>query len=391
MSSQAVPVSADVANAKPATSAPPTTKPTDREIKRLLESYFSGRHDHDVAARRALERSSMLARVAFAALGASMIAVAVARVGVPGSMDALRQLGNFTNLALLVPGAVLIAIALYAACWSRGWPRPVALALLTVVADIYLMNLVNPLVCYAIATLAGGLLAWDVWQWIVGYQAPAAIADIEDQIDRWIEGRFQGLLEQARPDLPVPELSRSASLDTGDASSQRVTLKCFPKLDRVPPERVRVRIGTDKKPRVSPLGLAVFEFGEETVIMFEGAIDLWSQSIVYARVHQFRYGDIVALAWSSDAFPPNEKPSSPGSIVEKMRPFDSKRAAAGRKDELQIRLYGHRNVSVVMRDCAIHENIRNTPFQPIEDIAKVREVWRRLSEGKRRARALPLV
>lgn len=354
---------------------------TDAEVKALLQNYFSGRHDQDVAARRALDRSSLVARIAFAVIGLVMVLWPMAMAALPMTVEAFRGLGSRPNLALIVAGAVLVVIAVYRPVWSRGWPRPTALALLTAMADLHFVSLVHPFVVYAIGLLAAGLLGWDIVQWVRGYRAPAETADLEVQIDRWIGNQIQSLIATSRSELPVPE----------DRFAGHVILTCFPKLDRVAPDRIRARIGTDKKPRVSPVGLAMFDFGEETVVMFEGAIDLWSQKIVYARLHQFRYGDIVALAWSSDAYPPGEKSVPPPTIVEKMRTFDDRRAVVRRKDELQIRLYGHRNVSVVLRDCGLHENLRNREFLAIEDISKVRDVWQRLSDGKRRARALPLV
>ena len=115
-------------------------------------------------------------------------------------------------------------------------------------------------------------------------------------------------------------------------------------------------------------------------------MDLWSEKIVYARVHLFRYDDIVSLTWSSDVSPPEDPEfradaAKPVSSAVEERDNDAL-SVVPRRLELQIRLSGQRAVSLVFRDCLIDERLRNKEFEPIEDITKIRDVWQKLIDAK---------
>ena len=147
------------------------------------------------------------------------------------------------------------------------------------------------------------------------------------------------------------------------------------------------RIGTDGVPRMSPIGLAAFDFGPDDVLVFEGAVDLSTTQAVYMRVHQFTYENIVAANWSSDVWPPPVSAAIPQRAASAQDAKggsgsgkgNKERASVMRRDELQIRLRGQHDVNLVFRDGSLAERLEDKPFDRIEKMERIKDVWTRLS------------
>lgn len=356
-----------------------TEDPRVREIKRQLNDYFSRQQDRKLADFRIRQQSTLVTWVVMLLIGLVLALVPVVKMAITEAVD-WQQMLEEQGQRFMLPGLFLVVIASISRLWTNGWPRPLALAVAVAALCFYAFQIGNVFVIAALAFVAVVMLGWDLFDWLSGRTDPKELGELEKEIDGWIDEQFLGLRMRAAREVPIPP-------DRFDFLT--IMLKSFPKADRSRQVLKLARIGTDKKPRVSPIGVAGFGFGAESAVVFEGAVDLVSQGIVYARVHEFDFRDIVSLTWSSDASPPPDTKSDTKSKLPAMLPTAAKieeSKVVPRRDQLEIRLASDQVVSIVFRDSTIHDNLRNQDFQPIEDLDKIRDVWFRLAEGRERAR-----
>lgn len=276
----------------------------------------------------------------------------------------------------LLPGFLLLLIAAIAPLWRKGWPLPMALSVGVAALDLYVFQVGHILIIGALAALALGVLLWDIRSFLEARRRPKSVREFEEHVDRWTERQLRKLVDTARADLPMAE---------GRLSGDNVMLlKSFPKSDRLDRGAIMARIGTDHVPRMSPVGLAAFDFGPTDVVVFEGAVDLRTTEAVYMRIHQFPYDSIAAVNWSSDVWPPEPADQKRGGgLAQQLGDHrgGKGKAAVLRRDELQVLLVGHHDISIVFRDGMLAERLEDRKFHRIERIDRIREVWRRLTHA----------
>ncbi|MCH9806110.1 MAG: hypothetical protein K0U74_00090 [Alphaproteobacteria bacterium] len=359
--------------------------PSDREIKKLLADYFSRKYDETVRQHLAAEATTSFTRWIIAAIGAALFAAPFIKVIITAETD--RQLiGQQEGQLFLLPGFLLLLIAATTPIWRQGWMMPLALSIAVAALDLYVFKVGHVGIIYALLVLAAGVLLWDVRSFVGAKRKPKSVMEFEAQIDIWTERQLRNLITQARKDLPIDE-GRLAGDDV-------VLLKSFPKADRLNKSDVLARIGTDNVPRMSPVGLAAFDFGPDDVLVFEGAVDLNTTKAVYMRVHQFAYRHIAAVSWSSDVWPPKvsaaipQRAASGGDAARGGHGGTgpkADRASVLRRDELQIRLSSQHLVTLVFRDGSLSERLANRPFERIEKMDRIKEVWGKLTAGRKQS------
>lgn len=367
------------ANAKPAVASPEDGKdPGDREIQRLLKDYFSKKYDENVRRHLADEATTLFTRWVIAIIGAVLFAAPFIKVIITPETD--RQLiGQQEGQLFLLPGFLLLIIAMLPPLWRKGWVLPMAASIAVAALDLYVFQVGHIAIIYALLALAAGVLLWDVRSFMEDRRKPASVKEFESRIDDWTERQLRGLITAARIDMPL--------VDGRLRSDGVVLLKSFPKADRLDKAKILARVGTDGVPRMSPVGLVAFDFGADDVLLFEGAIDLATSKPVYMRLHQFRYDSIAAVNWSSDIWPPAEAGSAAAARrPEPAAPGDGS-GIGGRamlqRDELQIRLKGAHDITLVFRDGSLAERLENKAFLGIEKMDRITAVWQRLTKEAR--------
>ncbi len=352
-------------------SKPPSGNKDD--IKPLLAQYFTGELHARHKGHLFFTSRVKTIRTAMALTGLALAAIPAIRYTITPEVD-WPQIVETEAQQYMMPGLLLLVIAALP-IW-QSWALPLALVAAAAAGDFWFFELSHNGIVWGLSVIAGLAAIAYLYDWMRGSRPPVAPGDLEPRIDEWIAKQFNSLIDKAKSEIPIPP----------ERLDNPVILKTFPKAERLKGLSVLTQIGEDRRPRISPVGLAAFNFGPENLTMFEGAVDLWSEKIVYARVHLFRYDDIVSLTWSSDVSPPED----PEYRADAAKPVSAALEERGngalsvvpRRLELQIRLSGQRTVSLVFRDCLIHERLRNKEFEPIEDITKIRYVWQRLIDAK---------
>lgn len=352
---------------------------SDKEIKALLKDYFSRKYDENVRQYLAAEATTRFTRWVIGLAGAAIFAAPFIKVILTEETD--RQLiGQLEGQLFLLPGFLLLMIAAISPLWSRGWPFPMALSIGVAALDLYVFQVGHVWIIYALLALASAVLFWDIRSFLGEREKPKSVKEFEVHIDHWTDQQLRNLIEMARADLPIG----SGRLN----GNQTLLLKSFPKTNRLDREACMARIGTDGVPRMSPVGLAAFDFGDKDVLVFEGAVDLNTTRAVYMRLHQFSYDSISSINWSSDAWPP-ETAGGKSSPAEGPTPSGTGQVTGKghtvmvRKDALEIRLKGQHDVSIVFRDGSLAERLEDKPFKPVEKIEKIKEVWDKFSQLSR--------
>ncbi|MDX2287386.1 MAG: hypothetical protein NW217_01010 [Hyphomicrobiaceae bacterium] len=357
-----------------------TPMPPDAEIRQQLKSYFSGEFDRQLGWLRFYRQRTREARAATAAAGLLLLLFPPAKYTLTATVDWPNIL-QADAWKFLLPGALLLAVSLVNGLWSGGSLKAIAVILAIAAADIAIYGLAHNGIVYGLVGIAAVILAYHVYD---RWRHPEPNANLESEIDAWIDAQFNGLIAAMKPALPVPAHRLDAIT---------VRLRSFPKLHRLRGFAIDARVGLDGRPRISPVGLAAFSFGDDNVLVLEGAVDLWTGQPVYSRAHLFRYADIVALSWSTDASPPDDPlhPMAPQhhADLEKAVRKDQGRNIMVRRDELQIRLKGQHTVTLVFRDSLVDKALSAKPFKPITDIDNIRAVWEELERRKDAAEAGP--
>lgn len=361
----------------PAPSPAPQKDLSDKEIKALLRDYFSRQYDENVRQFLSAEATTRFTRWVIGLAGAAIFAAPFIKVILTEETD--RQLiGQLEGQLFLLPGFLLLIIASLTPLWSKGWPLPMALSIGVAALDLYVFDVGHVFIIYALLALAALVFLWDIRSFLGERRKPKSVKEFEAHIDDWTERQLRKLIEQARADLPIGQGRLNGS--------NTILLKSFPKANRLARETIMARIGTDGVPRMSPVGLAAFDFGDKDLLVFEGAVDLNTTQAVYMRLHHVPYSSISSVNWSSDAWPPEmlaQQSGGGGSASGGGQPPSRLRTAVVWKDALEIRLKGQRDVSVIFRDGSLAERLEDKPFKGVEKIERIKEVWERLAKVSR--------
>jgi len=363
-------------------------------IENLLNDYFTKQHDRKWNEHLKSRWTTLILRWVVGVIGVALFAAPIVKVILTEETD--RQiLGQPDGLVFLLPGLLLVAMSWIAALWSRGWPTPMLFAIAIAAFDVYYFDtgpdiLIPFMVAVAALALAAGLISYVYNQ----RKEPKSLAELEKDIDDLTARQLKEFVRQARTHLPIPP-SRFDGTNVH-------CLKCFPKRRRLNRPDILARIGTDKIPRMSPIGVCAFDFGEADVVVLEGAVDLKSGEAVYLSAYQFAYRDISSLIWHSDVWP---KPgasvpgSSPDPATVAVRTEDdgkiaatpsgrrSRKPAVLRLEEFKILLKSAHAIEILFHDGSLAKHLEDKNFGPVEDTQKIRAVWEQLA-SKRSAASL---
>lgn len=340
----------------------------------MAAQYFSGLHTKKWIAWLKNRQIMTLLRLAAVVFGLAVIAATFyytyatleTKLGdLNAFYAALRQ-----RLLPLFTGALIALIGAIPFLW-RSWQLPVGTFALGMALELFFLDLGDR--ALAAVLLVAALGAFVYFTVITRREKPPAPdEEIEKVLDRWV-------------DTIVPEVVRKAGLPVSDSlANSRLVLKSFPKRERTGTIEPVCRIGSDNRPRVTPLGIALFELRPDTLVAFEGAIDLPKKSLVYARVHEFRYEDIVALLWNRDASMSSARAAAGPAMA------GAGARATRHRDVLEIRLVSGRSVSLVFGD----SDMLPLPERPkekrkvemIESVRNISTLWDDILERQGKAR-----
>lgn len=362
------------------------TKPSKEFVKKL-QAYLSKQLDSSI---RAQVLEQLRARLATRILGSLVGCVGLILVAWPiGKViyteERDRQLlAQPDGLMFLLPGFVLLGIAVSMFISKRSWLLPMLAAIAVTALDVYYYNVgpewLTPYLIPVMASCALIALAIAVGSALGTRKKTETVESVEQEIDAETDKQFRLLVEAAPALLPLPQ---------GRMTLQRVDyLKTFPKRNRLHRPDIFARIGKDGIPRMSPIGVTAFDFGEKDVLVLEAAIDLKTGDYVYMTAHQFAYHDISAVIWSSDVWP------KPGTFVSNYQVGEPKpeepKGNEGkgsdkpvlRLEELDILLKSNHSLKILFHDGALADRLQNEKFNRIEDNKKIRLVWEKLAKAR---------
>jgi hypothetical protein len=372
------------AEINPAAGATHGTEPLNRKATgKLIQDYFSEQHDKNLKEHLKARLTTLILRWVVGLAGAALFAGPIVRVILTEETD--RQiLSQPDGLVFLLPGLVLLLISFFETPWSRGWPAPMFLAIAVAAFDVYYFDtgpewLIPLMVVIAALAFVAALVSYQFQQ----MATPKPLKELEKEIDELMEKQFREMIREAREKLPIP----AHRLEGPGVQF----LKSFPKMERLNRPEVLARVGTDKIPRVSPIGVVAIDFGTQNALVLEGAVDLKSGDCDYMTVHQFDYRDISAITWSGDAWmlsggaaagSPQASADQPNRDGAGSEQRATSRKPAPRREELAIRLRSHHDVTFVLRDALVSDRLKDKSFGHIERIEKVRAVWERLANAR---------
>lgn len=344
-----------------------------RITKEIAAQYFSGVYSMKRMAWHRLRRVIEMLRLAVIAFGLAICAAAFyVTWRETGTTDLNAFYAALSQRAfVLFTGALVAVIGAVPMLWRYHWQLPLGVFALGMAIEIFLLDLGYKLHASVMVVAALGVIVYSYLR--PRTAKPLEDKELEEKLDLWIE-------------QTVPEVVRKANLPVGGnlAGSKAFVLKSFPKRDRSGNFEVLCRIGQNRRPRITPLGVAVFDLRPDSMVAFEGAVDLRSEAVVYARVHEFRYDDIVALLWTHDAVP-SAKPPTPGAAMA-----GNAARVVRHRDVLEIRLVSGRSVSLVFNDSELLPLEKGKPANNvglIEEVDKIRALWDQILERQARARA----
>ncbi len=357
-----------------------------KAIENLLNDYFSKQHDRNLKEYLKAKLTTLMLRWVVGLTGLALFAAPIVKVILTEETDR-HILGQADGLVFLLPGLLLMVLSLFEALWSRGWPAPMFLAIAVATFDVFYFDtgpawLIPLMILIAAMAFGAAVLSYFYQQ----RQAPKSLADLEKEIDELTAIQFRDFVRDARAHLPIP----AGRLEGANTHY----LKCFPKRHRLNMPDIIARVGTDKIPRVSPIGVCAFDLGENDVAVLEGAVDLKSGEAVYLTVHQFAYQDISAVIWGSDVWPKSRADGSASKSKPAMlegRPEivpgrGSKKPPVLRLEEFKILLKSTHAVEILFHDGSLAGRLEDQDFERIEDTARIRTIWDGLA--KKRAAAL---
>jgi hypothetical protein len=354
------------------------------EITReIAAQYFSGAYSRYRTAWHRLRRVVDMLRVAVLVFGIAICAAAVYvtwRETGTSDLNALYSALGQRSFVLFT-GALIALIGAVPLVWRYGWQLPVGVFALGMAVEMTLLDLGYRPVAIGMFLVAMGAIIYSYFA--PRTRQPLEDRELEEKLDRWIEAVTKKVVSRTE----VPSGGR-----LGEQDGQ--VLKSFPKRERIGTIEVLCKIGQDSRPRVTPMGVAMFELRPATMVVFEGAVDLQSEAVLYARVHEFRYEDIIALLWSRDAVaaarPALQGSPLPGRSAMQAVAGKGKADEAGglrHRETLEIRLSSGRSVSLVFNDTEFlpAENVK-MGVKLIEDMDHIRQLWQEILARQGKAR-----
>ncbi|MBU1212585.1 MAG: hypothetical protein KJ587_15105 [Alphaproteobacteria bacterium] len=361
----------------PAASPGPASR---KAVERLLIDYFSKQHDRNLREYLKAKVTTLMLRWVVGLTGVALFLAPIIKVIITEETD--RQiLGQADGLVFLLPGLLLMVLSGVEPLWSRGWPAPMFLAIGIAAFDVFYFDtgpawLIALMIGVAAMAFVAAVLSYSYQQKL----APKPLADLEKEIDELTAVQFRDFVRDARAHLPIP---------AGRLEGPGVLfLKCFPKPGRLNKPDILARIGTDRIPRMSPIGVSAFDFGEHDVLVLEGAVDLKTGDAVYLTAHQFAYQDISAVIWGSDVWPrpaagvsgSKQMPAKTEAGSGVMPTLSTKKPSVLRLEEFKILLRSTHAVEILFHDGSLAERLEDQDFGRIEDTAKIRAVWDALAK-----------
>jgi hypothetical protein len=214
---------------------------------------------------------------------------------------------------------------------------------------------------------------------------PVPQEEVEREIDQMLEADIERHFTSIAGHLLVSK--GAGSVPFPGYGQQFVCLRGFPDGAKLAGLPYRVRPGHDGRPRMTPHGFVVLAFGDEQLLLFDGAIDVVSGDIVYYRAQEVHYREITSLTFESQPTTSEVKRDA-SAMVQKLQ-VPGIRQVSRRRDQFAIGLPVGNSLSVVVRDDGMFEPGRGKPAMPLTDWAEVRGTWQNLSSLRQKALQTP--
>jgi len=349
--------------------------------RREVEQYFTGAYLGVLRAHQRWRTAIRTIQVLTIVFGAGLVAAAVyLSWGDPATFGPrLLQM-----LHLLLPGLLLCVIGALPWLWKFGWELPAGLVALVTAAEAFYFHIGHLGFSVVLLVCATAAIAYGIRLRIAGRKQPLDLQALETKLDGWTDELVRRTLARWAEELPPK---------AGSAQNERV-LRSFPKPELSGSPDVLCRVGTDGKLRITPLGVVIFDLGPDSLLVYEGAIDLRREQVLYARAHEFRYGHIAGLHWFSDGVPEGTMSAAANMIVDRVTSPGAdatqpkaREAAPRRRDRLEIQLAAGEGVSIVFRDSALLPRGRQAApeLQALEDRAHIRSLWTEIARRRQAA------
>jgi hypothetical protein len=335
----------------------------------VVSQYFTGAYVGVLESHRRRRLIMVVLRIAAAIAGLALVAITMRDLWLQKGTLAIWPLPETVMTTPAGFGVILVLAAAIPLLWRYGWELPAAFVVAGAMAEVAFLNFGDRRNMGLIAAVALVALIGAIWSRVRKRRAPLELSELEPKLDAWTEtlvDRFLG-----GTDIPAVSATRSG---------YQYVVRTFPKLERSGAPRVLGRLGTDGRARISPIGVGAFILGPDTITAVEGAIDLGSERVLYRRAHEFRYGEVVSMVWTSDATPiaPDAAvPHARSSIGAMARLKGAVQDVSPRqRDTLEIRLVGGRSVSLVFADSAFLPPDRGAAAASVERRDVIVSLWR---------------
>ncbi|MFM1813762.1 MAG: hypothetical protein RLZ98_457 [Pseudomonadota bacterium] len=283
------------ASATASKSAAPRDERLDE--KSTIAKYF---HDNGTSALQAHKRwrnGTAIARALTVALGLILFMVPVVLAWLEHG-----EIGGalFASIAerpdFLIPAVPMILIGLVPHLWRFGWELPAGLLLLIFAGEMLLFQPNRPRMTVALSVLALCAIGYGVYLRLKRQHDPADLKDVEKEVDAATDKVLKRAVEKALKDAPFPA-------DYSPSAWQ--ILRTIPERDRLGSLKFQCFVGHDKRPRITPLGFAAFNYRENGLAVVQGAVDLTKEQVLFTDAQELAYSEIHALHWSQVA-PPDD-------------------------------------------------------------------------------------
>jgi hypothetical protein len=274
---------------------------------------------------------------------------------------------------LIISGAVIIAVGRWDRLWDQAFYNFWRYFLWLILAPVTLIAawgagryFASEMLRNAIGVAAGVLVMLGT---LFRRKPPPPKEEVEREMDASFREDVARHLDQF-----IGRILGSRPL-TSPTAQGPLLIRGFPDLERLPELQLRGRLGHDNRPRITPQGFVALYLGNDSLLCFEGAIDLITGALVYQRIRQVRYSAIVGVELESTGTPFRPGPTQPKNTTNRRRQFGGMRSTDRYRDVFSIKLTGGMNIDVNVRDSSKFKAGPDATVCPLSDWQDLEHAW----------------
>ena len=272
---------------------------------------------------------------------------------------------------LIISGAVIIAVGRWDRLWDQVFYNFWRYFLWLILAPITLIAAWVTGRYFASEALRNGIGVAAGVLVMVGTLFRRKPPPLKEEVEREIDASFRE--DVARHLNRVFARIPGGRPLTSPTAQGPLLIRGFPDLERLPELQLRGRLGHDNRPRITPQGFVALYLGHDSLLCFEGAIDLITGALVYQRTRQVRYSAIVGVELESTGTSFRRDPAQLRNTTNRRLQFGGMRSTDRYKDVFSIKLTGGMNIDVNVRDSSKFK--ADATVYPLSDWQDLEHAW----------------